>query len=432
MNKAMKFAAIAVASALSMSAIVAPAANAAGCTTKTKVVMLGTIKDEIKDQFLGAVDAYNKSQNCYTLESIQGDKKLTFLQNVTPMYAAKKAPTIMYTLQEIPNMADKVMDWTGSKLAKLVPSSLLEAGKVGKKQAGVPSTVEAFGLVYNKKVLDKAGVNPKKIKTRNDLEAAFKAVKKSGTGAIHFSALWWSLGAHLHNLYFTNAGKTHEARLSVLDQMADGKKKLSSDPVWKNYLATYDLMKKYNNRKPNLTDTEYDRGLADLASGKVGFWFMGNWAEPNLLQTTPDGSFGVMPVPTSNDAASYGNDGISVGVPFYIIIDQEQSTQEERDGAMAFISWLLTTPEGQARWSGPIEDNGMNFIPVYNGFTVEPTTYMSQDIAKYIAAGKSLSWINSYYPTGLQDVYGAAAQKYYDGVSDRATFAAELAAAWKN
>jgi raffinose/stachyose/melibiose transport system substrate-binding protein len=139
-----------------------------------------------------------------------------------------------------------------------------------------------------------------------------------------------------------------------------------------------------------------------------------------------------MPVPTSNDASAYGNDGISVGVPFYIIIDQEQSTQEERDGAMAFISWLLTTPEGQARWSGPIEDNGMNFIPVYNGFTVQPTTYMSQDIAKYIAAGKSLAWINSYYPTGLQDVYGAAAQKYYDGVSDRATFAAELAAAWKN
>ncbi|MEY4321895.1 MAG: hypothetical protein RL167_623, partial [Actinomycetota bacterium] len=69
MNKAMKVAAIALASALSMSAVVAPAANAADCTTKTKVVMLGTIKDEIKDQFLGAVKAYNDSQKCYTVES---------------------------------------------------------------------------------------------------------------------------------------------------------------------------------------------------------------------------------------------------------------------------------------------------------------------------------------------------------------------------
>jgi raffinose/stachyose/melibiose transport system substrate-binding protein len=39
--------------------------------------------------------------------------------------------------------------------------------------------------------------------------------------------------------------------------------------------------------------------------------------------------------------------------------------------------------------------------------------------------------VNSAYPAGLQDLYGAAAQKYYDGVSDRAAFASELEAAWK-
>ena len=72
----------------------------------------------------------------------------------------------------------------------------------------------------------------------------------------------------------------------------------------------------------------------------------------------------------------------------------------------------------------------MNFIPVYDGFTVSPTTFMAQKIADYIAAGKTLQWVNSAYPAGLQEAYGAAAQKYYDGVSDRATFAAELEAAW--
>jgi len=72
----------------------------------------------------------------------------------------------------------------------------------------------------------------------------------------------------------------------------------------------------------------------------------------------------------------------------------------------------------------------MNFIPVYDGFTVAPSTFMATDIASYISGGKSLAWINSAYPTGLQDVYGAAAQKYYDGISDRAAFAAELEGAW--
>ena len=102
------------------------------------------------------------------------------------MYAANNAPTIMYTLQEIPDMADKVMDWKGTKLVKLVSPGLLAAANVGGKQVGVPSTAEAFGLLYNKKVIKDAGIDVTKIKTRTDLEAAFKKVQSKGKKAIHF------------------------------------------------------------------------------------------------------------------------------------------------------------------------------------------------------------------------------------------------------
>ena len=86
--------------------------------------MLGTIKIEIQDQFLAAVKDYNASQKCYTvttLPNVQG-ANVTFLSVVTPMYASHTAPTIMYSLQEIPDMADKVMDWKGQPLTKLVSS----------------------------------------------------------------------------------------------------------------------------------------------------------------------------------------------------------------------------------------------------------------------------------------------------------------------
>ncbi len=88
----------AAAGALSLVSV-APTASAATCSKKTTVTMLGTIKPEIQNEFLAAVASYNKSQNCYTLKSIPGDRNLTFLQNVTPKYAANDAPTIMYTLQ---------------------------------------------------------------------------------------------------------------------------------------------------------------------------------------------------------------------------------------------------------------------------------------------------------------------------------------------
>ncbi len=428
----MKLGAWLLASSVALSVTVAlPSATAATCAKKTTVTMLGTIKPEIQDQFLGAVKDYNKSQKCYTVKSIPGDRKLTFLQNVTPMYAAKNAPTIMYTLQEIPDMADKVMDWKGTKLVSLVSKDLLAAANVGGKQVGVPSTAEAFGLLYNKEVLAKAGVDPKKITTRAELEAAFKKIQASGTGAIRFSSIWWSLGAHFTNKYFSNAAKTHEGRLKVLDALSDGTKDLAADPVFKNYLATFELLKKYNQAKPNTTDTEYDLSVADLASGKAAFWFMGNWAEPNLLTAAPDSNFGIIPLPISNDAKAYGNNSISVGIPGYFMIDAKQSSAAERKGAVDFLTWLYTSPAGQKRVAGPVEDGGMSFIPVYKGFKVQPKTNMAREISAYVTAGKTIEWINTYYPAGGQDLYGASGQKLMADAITGQQYAAELEAAWK-
>jgi raffinose/stachyose/melibiose transport system substrate-binding protein len=434
MKKFAKFGAALVAStvAISMTVAAVPTATAATCAKKTTVTMLGTIKVEIQDQFLAAASAYNKSQNCYTLKSIPGDRNITFLQNVTPMYAAKNAPTIMYTLQEIPDMADKVMDWKGTKLVKLVSPGLLEAAKVGGKQVGVPSTAEAFGLLYNKKVIKAAGIDITKIKTRGDLEAAFKTLQSKGKKPIHFSAIWWSLGAHFTNIFHTTAGKTHEARLAVLDGLADGKKNLSTDPAFKNWLATYDLLKKYNASPANLTDTEYDASIAALSSGDFGFLFQGNWTEPNLMTAAKGTDFGIMPLPTGTVATTYGNDSIPVGVPGYFMIDAKQSTKAERDGAIDFLTWLYTSPVGQRFVADPVTEGGMGFIPVYKGFKVAPATSMARDIAKYVEAGKTLEWINTYYPAGLQETVGKVSmQQYFTDKISAAELAKAIQDAWK-
>jgi len=433
MKKSMKLGALALSSALALSVVVvAPSATAATCNKKTTVTMLGTIKPEIQTEFLAAVSAYNKSQNCYNLKSIPGDRNLTFLQNVTPKYAAKDAPTIMYTLQEIPDMADKVMDWKGTKLVKLVSPQLLQAANVGGKQVGVPSTAEAFGLLYNKKVIKAAGIDVTKIKTRKDLEAAFKTLDSAGKKPLHFSAIWWSLGAHFTNMFHTTAGKTQEDRLKVLDGLVDGNLNLSNNAAFKNWLATYDLLKKYNKSPANLTDTEYDASIAALASGDFGFMFQGNWTEPNLMTAAKGTDFGIINLPMSNDAKGYGNDSIPVGVPGYFMIDQEQSTKAERAGAIDFLTWLYTSPVGQRFVADPVTEGGMGFIPVYKGFKVQPATSMARDIAKFVEAGKTLDWINTYYPAGLQEEVGKVSmQQYFTDKISAAELAKAIQDAWK-
>ena len=434
MKKFTKIGAVALASALAVSALAAttPAASAATCKKKTEVTMFGTIKDEIKDQFLAAVASYNRSQNCYNLKTIIGDKKLTFLQNITPKYAAKDAPTIMYDLQYVPDMADKVMDWKGTKLMKLASPGLLAAANIGGKQVGVPSTAEAFGLVYNKSVVKAAGIDTTKIKTWNDLEAAFKKLQAAGKKPLHFSAIWWSLGAHFTNMYHSTAGKTHEDRLKVLDALADGKKDLSKDPAFKNWLATFNLLKKYNSAPVNLTDTEFDASVANLASGEYGFMFQGNWTEPSLNTIAKSTQFGLMNLPMSNDPKGYGNDSIPVGVPGYFMIDKQQSTKAERDGAVDFLTWLYTSPQGQRFVADPVTEGGMGFIPVYKGFKTEPATSMAGDIAKFVAAGKTLEWINTYYPGGLQEEVGKVSmQQYFTDKISAAELATAIENAWK-
>ena len=434
MKKSLKLGALALASTLTVSvvAVATPSANAADCPKKATVTMLGTIKPEIQDQFLAAVADYNKSQSCYTVKSIPGDRKLTFLQNVTPMYAAKNAPTIMYTLQEIPDMADKVLDLKTTKLARLVSKSLLASGNVNGRQVGVPSTAEAFGLLYNKKVLAAAGVDPAKIETRADLEAAFKKVEAAGKKPLHFSAIWWSLGAHFTNIFHTNVAKTKEGRLKALDDLVDGKANLANNTTFKNWIATFDLLKKYNAGKVNLTDTEYDASIKNLSSGDYAFMFQGNWTEPNLITESKGAEFGLMPLPISNNAKDYGNDSIPVGVPGYFMIDAQQSTKWQQKGALDFLTWLYTTPQGQKRVAGPVEDGGMNFIPVYKGFTIQPKTYMAKEISKYASAGKTLDWMNSYYPAGLQEEVGKVAmQQYFTDKISSAELAKAIENAWK-
>ena len=433
MNKTKKLGFLALASAVTMSMLVAvPAPAATACPKKATVTMLGTIKPEIQDQFLAAVASYNKSQKCYTVTSIPGDRNLTFLQNVTPMYAAKNAPTIMYTLQEIPDMADKVLDLKTTRIARLVSKDLLATANIGGRQVGVPSTAEAFGLLYNKKVLDKAGIDPSKISTRDDLEAAFKKLEAAGKKPLHFSAIWWSLGAHFTNIMHTTAGKTKEARFKGLDDLVDGKANLANSTAFKNWLATFDLLKKYNAGKVNLTDTEYDASIANLSGGDYGFMFQGNWTEPNLITASKGDDFGIMPLPISNNAKDYGNTQIPVGIPGYFMIDAQQSSKWQQKGAIDFLTWLYTSPQGQKRVAGPVEEGGMSFIPVYKGFKIEPKTYMAKEISKFVVAGKTLDWMNSYYPAGLQEEVGKVSmQQYFTGKITSAELAKAIEAAWK-
>ena len=178
-RRALGFTGVALASALVLSGCAASETEGtASCDVVTEVTWLNTIKIEIQEEFRAAVDEYNSvNTDCVKISIIDYPQGEPFFSVATPLYEAGNAPVVMTVLQELPDMAERVMDWTGTDLAALAAEGTLDKANINGKQVGIPVTAEAFGLLYNKAVLDEAGVDPTAIKTRDDLEAAFQAVE---------------------------------------------------------------------------------------------------------------------------------------------------------------------------------------------------------------------------------------------------------------
>jgi raffinose/stachyose/melibiose transport system substrate-binding protein len=116
-----------------------------------------------------------------------------------------------------------------------------------------------------------------------------------------------------------------------------------------------------------------------------------------------------------------------VGVPSFWCIDKSGNSEAQQKAALDFLSWFIESPEGQQHYVSEL-----NFIPAYQGFSVEPADAMSRQIAAFLSEGNTLEWMNTYYPAGGFQLMGAAMQKYVDGVMDRQELALAFENYWKS
>ncbi|MBW8351380.1 ABC transporter substrate-binding protein [Bacillus sp. IITD106] len=352
-------------------------------------------------------------------------------EKMTSLYSSGNAPTIMLVAQEFAEFKDRLLDLSNEPWIDHVQEGMTDFVTVDGKVYGQPATVEAFGFIYNKAVLDKAvggDFDPKTVKTQDDLKNLLdKLDALDGVEPIHVSPMDWSLGAHVTNPLFAAQSSDRDERHQFMQDMLDGKVSLSENKVFDGWIKTFDLMKEYNQAKKSPLAPQYDDGPLALAGGQVGLWFMGNWAYPQLAEIDPDGEYGFLPVPISNDASDYGNSQISVGVPSYWVIDASQSSKEQQEVAKKFLDWLVSTEKGQEHYV-----KNFNFIPVFDNFKVNPEDSLSLSVMDYMKDNNTLEWMNSYYPADGFPAMGASLQKYLSNEIDREGLAKEFEDYWKN
>jgi len=392
-----------------------------------KITFLNS-KGEIAASLEDAAKAFKEENPNITVDIVQAGAGESPFQKASSMYAAGNAPAlIMLDPSDIAKFSDKFADLSGEKWVGDAADGTLGAATIDGKVMGFPLTVEGYGLIYNKSVLDKASVDPASIKTTKDLEAAFAKIAETGVSPMVLSPMDWSLGAHfLPTVYMDQSSEAGSADQFVQDIKA-GKVDLNSNEVFNGIMTTFDVLKANNIDKASPLAGTYEKASEYLGKGEAGFWFMGNWAWPQIKEfDTADGQYGFIPVPVSNNEDDYGNSQIYAGPSKFIGVDTKNNDEDQQAAAKKFLEWLVYSESGQ-----DFIVNKANLIPAFINNELEIADPLGKSIKEYIANGKVIPCITTL-PGDHWAQLGGSMQKYLDGKSDKAALAGEIENYWKN
>ena len=257
---------------------------------------------------------------------------------------------------------------------------------------GFPVNIEAWGMGYNKDILDAAGVDPATLNSLAGYRAAFEKIDAMKgqlglTGVVAMAAgsgMEWVTGLHNFNGYLSagldyndnsvitalNAGQPNMARL---EQLAD----------WVELLFQY-------SDQTILLEGTYDSQVGAFKDGKVAFIHQGNWIDPNLLQA-PALDFPVGYAPHASVSGTV--DSIFIGAPSYYVVNRDGRATDQ---ANQFLNDLALTAAGHRYM---VEEAKM--VPAFRSANLPITAPLSAAMNQFAQAGNAYAWWQNDMPSGF-------------------------------
>lgn len=401
-----------------------PAASAGTGTAKQEktTIIITNGKGEIASQWEQAAKDFMAANPDITVEAYSqavGDT-LGVLDKLT---ATGKKVTIAMLEPSAVNY--KYKDWA----IDLSKEKWNEETKDGVKNAagqivGFPFAIEGFGLVYNKKVVEKAvggTFDPFTINTRDKFKELLDKLKASGVKyPIAYQTEAWSVSNHYSTQFLNQAADP----ATIVTQLQEGKLDLAGNAVWNGYYDTMDLLasKEYNKYGARPLDKVYDDSHLSVGKGESAILFNGNWAFDSLKAVAGD-SFGFIPVPVDNNADNPLNNKIVAG-PTQILAINKDATPAQQEAAKKFLNWLVYDKAGQ--------DFLVNKSQVISAFKNNPhrvTNPLGAAIADAIGKGKTMPFTTNYVVADdWYKIIGPDVQKYIAKEGTRADLAKAIKA----
>lgn len=362
-------------------------------------------KVEFKDQFEDLVAKYeDENPNIsITVETVGGGTD--YAPVLKSAFSSGDAPDIFNVTgpQDVIDYNKYLTDLSDTAAAKAALEGTLAAVTDGDKILGLPFNQEGYGLVYNKRIFEEAGINAEEILTFEDLEEAVKTIDgmKEELGIDAVFALpgkeSWVMGDHLANAFLAP-----EFNHDVMEAFNADTVTFERGDEMKRFL---DLQANYS--VGPVLSLDYSQQVEENFSlERVAMIQQGNWVFPSVQQMDEElaQNIGMLPIPVEGFEGS-----LPVGVPNNWAVNNE-GTDAEIQASKDFLDWMYTSEEGKR---AVLED--FKFIPAYEGYdTAMISDPLSKDVYEYSEAGNTIGWIFGGYPSNPwgTDVMGSNMQRY--------------------
>lgn len=393
----------------------------------TKITFLNS-KGEVQTALEDMADAFAEETGILVEVQACGAGESPYTK-VTSAYNSGTAPTMaMLDTTDILALAEEyAVDLTSEKWLEECESQLT---RINDKVYSFPFCVEGRGLIYNRKAIeDTLGetFDPKSINTYDALKDLLERLRSAGMeNPVVISKEDWSLGAHqLGYIYDTYDGTT-EGSADIINQLKEGTVKAAEYERYQQFMDTLDLLLEYNINGADPLGALYDQDPIFLVDGDTAIWANGSWAWPNMAEAgaeTKD-DYGFLPFVMGNNTSDVANSGMQACATKQVMIDAEQSTEQEVAAAKEFLSWIVYSEVGQKML---VEEAAL--VPACSNNTFQPVDPLGRDIQEKLNAGQV--YTSSFIaPADHWSVLGAAMQKYIGGQSSREELAQSIDSYW--
>ncbi|MDD6482082.1 MAG: ABC transporter substrate-binding protein [Lachnospiraceae bacterium] len=207
-----------------------------------------------------------------------------------------------------------------------------------KQVYGIPSTCNAGGIVYNKKVFEAAGITELP-KTPSEFIDALKAIKEK-TDAIplytNYAAGWALSGQWDAYIGLPATGDTAYMNQKLVHTKDPFKNYGDDTHAYAVYKILYDAVAEGLTEDDYMT-TDWEGSKGKMNNGEIGCMVLGSWALPQMKQAGDNADdVGYMPFPISVDGKQYAAASADRGYGINVNLD-ENDTQ----AALIFVKWLV-------------------------------------------------------------------------------------------